>query len=444
MREKAYSDPETDTQVLRRSPARMVRTSTPGIYKRGSRYVVVFYDQTGKQRKRSARNLRDARTLKTLLQADVARGDYLADTRITFAEYAATWIANYDGRTARGIRPGTLNAYRDALGLDPNGQPNGRGAIAHLGPLRLAAVRATDIKAYAAHLAAKGRARNTIRIALAPVKAMLATAAEESLIRSNPAAGLRLGRLEGAPVAKPGRALTEEEVIKLLAELPTAYRPLIEFLVQTGLRVSEAQPLTKADVDLERRRVRITKRLYQGGLDAPKSRHGLREVSLTPAMADRLRKQLEAAPDDTLLFPSRRHGPIGRSTLHRVVRTAGERAGIEWAVGLHTLRHSAASIMWRRGVNREQIRRVLGHQSWDFTATNYVHLGEHDIPDGSIMSDLVAEQPEIGDDAASGISENRQNDHRDQSSDHDGTHGGSETAQYPADATRSFLARAQD
>jgi len=49
--------------------------------------------------------------------------------------------------------------------------------------------------------------------------------------------------------------------MKVLAEVPHGYRPLVEFLVQTGLRVSEAQPLVKADVDFERRRVRITKRL---------------------------------------------------------------------------------------------------------------------------------------------------------------------------------------
>ena len=98
----------------------------------------------------------------------------------------------------------------------------------------------------------------------------------------------------------------------------------------------------------------------------------------------------QTEPDDTLLFTREKGGPIDRSRLYRVVRTAGRRAGIEWTVGLHTLRHTAASIMWRRGVNREQIRRVLGHHSWDFTAFTYVHLGEHDIPDGSILGDLVA------------------------------------------------------
>ena len=66
--------------------------------------------------------------------------------------------------------------------------------------------------------------------------------------------------------------------------------------------------------------------------------------------------------------------PLDRTHLYRVVRAAGERAGIEWPVGLHAFRHSCASIMFRRGVSKEAIRRMLGHHSWDFTASTYVHL----------------------------------------------------------------------
>jgi integrase len=88
----------------------------------------------------------------------------------------------------------------------------------------------------------------------------------------NPATGLRLGRLEGAAPPRPGRALNEAEVISLLSKVPDPYRPLVELLVQTGLSVSEAQALTKEDVDFERRRIRITKRLYKPGLDSPSRR----------------------------------------------------------------------------------------------------------------------------------------------------------------------------
>jgi hypothetical protein len=46
--------------------------------------------------------------------------------------------------------------------------------------------------------------------------------------------------------------------------------------------------------------------------------------------------------------------------------------------------------MFRRGVPKEAIRRLLGHHSWDFTAGTYVHLEDDDLPDGSIVGDLNA------------------------------------------------------
>ena len=40
-----------------------MESATPGIYKRGSRYVVVFRAPYGRQRKRAARTLAEAREL---------------------------------------------------------------------------------------------------------------------------------------------------------------------------------------------------------------------------------------------------------------------------------------------------------------------------------------------------------------------------------------------
>ena len=212
---------------------------------------------------------------------------------------------------------------------------------------------------------------------------MLATAHEEGVIRANPAAGLRLGRTVAASPIKETHALNEE-VVQVLAEVPEHHRLLVEFLAQTGLRISEALALTKADIDFGRRRVSVSRRLYEGRLDAPKSRHGVRRVPLSPLLARRLWTLLAIEPDAAVVFTA------DRSRLYSVVRSAGERAGIEWPVGLHTFRHSCASIMFRRGVPKEAIRRLLGHHSWDFTAGTYVHLDDDDLPDGVVMDDLVA------------------------------------------------------
>ena len=50
--------------------------------------------------------------------------------------------------------------------------------------MRLAQVRALDVKAYAKQLADQGKALNTVRLHIAPVKAMLADAHEQGVIRS--------------------------------------------------------------------------------------------------------------------------------------------------------------------------------------------------------------------------------------------------------------------
>jgi hypothetical protein len=84
----------------------------PGIFKRGGRYIVVYRDPAGRQRKRFAPTLAAARDLKSTLRADVARGEYRQLSRVTFAEYAAEWVETYRGRTRRGVGEGTRSDYR--------------------------------------------------------------------------------------------------------------------------------------------------------------------------------------------------------------------------------------------------------------------------------------------------------------------------------------------
>src|SRR5437763_17203805 len=81
---------------------KLVKTGTPGVYKRGNRYCAVYTDPQGKQRKRAARTLAEARDLRAQLHADMVRGEYRAPSRVRFDEYARTWLDSYGGRTASG------------------------------------------------------------------------------------------------------------------------------------------------------------------------------------------------------------------------------------------------------------------------------------------------------------------------------------------------------
>jgi integrase len=325
---------------------------------------------------------------------------------VTFVEYAPTWIAGYAGRTSRGLRDQTKRDYARELGLDPDTleplEPV-RAAVKFFGRMRLTAIEPRDVKEYAAEVASRkvgdrGVKPNTVRLALAPVKALLATAVEEGLIRSNPAAGLRIAQATSAPAvedaeAEKAKALTEDELRALLATVPDESRLLVTLLAQAGLRISEALPLRWSDVDFGRRRLRVRRSLSRGQVGPPKSRYGRRDVPLTQGMAQALwnarkRPGVDAA-DGALIFPGVDGGYLDRGQVYRVVKAAAKTAGAPWA-GLHTLRHSCATILFRRGWNAVQVQRFLGHHSPAFTLAVYVHLLPDDLPEPTFFDEIAA------------------------------------------------------
>src|SRR5215212_586306 len=79
--------------------ARMEKTRSAGIYKRGVRYVF-SYRLNGKQRWESARTLTEAQGLKARRAADADRGELHERSRLTFREYAEEWSSATRGRAA--------------------------------------------------------------------------------------------------------------------------------------------------------------------------------------------------------------------------------------------------------------------------------------------------------------------------------------------------------
>src|SRR5262249_33200771 len=140
------------------------------------------------------------------------------------------------------------------------------------------------------------------------------------------------------------KALTEEQLVGLLAELPQEWRLFFEFLAHTGLRIGEAVALTWANIDLGKQRVGVRRRLYRGRFDAPKSKQGRRDVPLSPGLAPALWRSRGTAADDAPVFPSRDDTHLDPSNVAaRVLKPAARRAGVPW-VGFHTFRHTCATM----------------------------------------------------------------------------------------------------
>jgi hypothetical protein len=85
--------------------APMEKTRHAGIYKRGGRYVVVWWHK-GRQHKAAYKTLAEAREAKG--QRD--SGERQASSRADFEEYAREWLESYGGRTTRGVGARTCDS----------------------------------------------------------------------------------------------------------------------------------------------------------------------------------------------------------------------------------------------------------------------------------------------------------------------------------------------
>ncbi|MFN8224252.1 MAG: site-specific integrase [Gaiellales bacterium] len=360
---------------------KLERTTVPGIYKRGGTYVVVFRDPTGRQCKRHARTLTEARAVKAEVTTDVRRGEYRTQSNIRFRDHYGRWIDTYQGRTGRGFRENTRRRYRDALE---------QRALPSFGPMKLAEIEPQHIKQWLLHLAEQGLAPASIRNLFAPLRAMLADAAEDGLIRSNPAAGVRIPNT--AKHAEPkAKALTLEEVDRLRAQLTGTDLLLVDTLLMTGMRISELIGLNHGDVDYGACRIHVRRRAYKG-IDAPKSRNGTRQIPITQELTQRLwneRKTRPHAHDDDPLFASTSGERCDTANLYnRMLKPALRKARIPHG-GFHRLRHTCATHLIRNGATASQAQLWLGHHDPGFTARTYVHLDASDLPDPRLLSGLV-------------------------------------------------------
>jgi integrase len=120
----------------------------------------------------------------------------------------------------------------------------------------------------------------------AALSAMFATAVDDGLVQSNPVSGVRVpATSSGEPPERRAKALTRADLTALLAEFPSSWRLFFEFLVHTGLRISEGVALNWEHLDLgERPRVRIREQLYKGERKRLKSGNGRRDIPLSPGM----------------------------------------------------------------------------------------------------------------------------------------------------------------
>jgi integrase len=211
----------------------------------------------------------------------------------------------------------------------------------------------------------EGGARRTMRL----LKAILAYAVEEEELAENPAAKLRLGT-DGARDTAPdddAYARLWAALEQLRGESYTMQRScdIIRIIALTGARRSEIRNLRWRHVDLEQRRIVLSRSEHKAGRATNRSR-----IIALPDDAVAILAGYPRGEPDAFVFAGLKPGtPVA---LQRPWQRITKAANLPETITLHVLRHGVGTALAAAGLAAPQIAAQLGHTQWR-TSERYCH-----------------------------------------------------------------------
>ena len=333
-------------------------------------WIVDYMDQDGIRRLKTFKTKKEADAEETKIRHEVSQGTHTADSAsVTVAEAAERWIK---GREIDGVERSTLAQYRQHIDLHINPL---------VGDVKLSRLTTPRVNTFKETLL-ETRSRAMAGKVLQSFRSLIADAQGRGLVAQNVARGVtvKARSRDKAPVTIP----TKADIQTMLEKVSDRWRPLIVTAILTGMRSSELRGLTWADVDFDKRMIRVRQRADKYNvLGPPKSKTGRREIPMTPMVVNTLRKWKLACPkgEANLVFPTGR-GNVesnaniynrGMVPLERKCGFIGARA-TKPKYGLHALRHFYASWIIEQGFSPKKCQTLLGHSSIQMTFDTYGHL----------------------------------------------------------------------
>lgn len=219
----------------------------------------------------------------------------------------------------------------------------------------------------------------TIKNAHGVLSGCLNAAVLAGIIPANPAKGVRMPKDE-QDAQRERDIFTVDEWTRFLEHLPEHYKPLMIFLLGTGVRIGEATAIQVRDLDLDLSTVHIRRAWKQGPgnqvyLGSPKTRRSNRSILIGPSVVDTLRPLTKDKGAEDLLFTTVRGFRIDSDELLKAVwRPTLKAAGITKHLTTHSLRHTSASWQLMAGTPPQVVQHRLGHESLGTTSRVYAHL----------------------------------------------------------------------
>ena len=368
------------------------------IRKRGNSYLIVVsmgYDYSGNRinprqktvhppEELTPRQVKKWLNEQAVLFERACKDDPQPQKNLTLAQYTALWL--------RDIAPGKL--AKSTLHRDKQDTERFLPALGHY---KLTELRPEHFRNFYAELrkvirpdTKKPLSENTIESVHATLCSILSDAVEGGFLTHNPA--WCTYRYAGKKTEKKiADEETAQKIIAALEDESIKYETYFKLIIATGMRRSECCALQWQDIDWEQRSIHICRSAVKITGDEifvkePKTRSGDRYVYFSAQMESLLREyqkecryitetydQRQLTADDFLFRRQGAQLPMTPTTFTWRFKCILKKNGLPQELNVHSLRHTAASLMIAGGADVATVAGILGHSQPSTTLNICTH-----------------------------------------------------------------------
>jgi integrase len=320
------------------------------------------------------RTYKEAEKLLAVAMGDAARG-IVYDENQNVGKYMTRWLSDSAKHT---VKAPSYRAYESQI-RNHIGPALGKVKLSRLTPAHLQSLYAAKLR--------EGMKPASVRQIHSIMHKALEQAVRFNLIPTNPASKVDPPKVRQEEITP----LTAEQASKLLDVIRNErdrFEALYVLALTTGLRIGELLGLKWGDIDLDARRLRVSRQLQRSREEdliftEPKAA-SRRTVDLPARTVEALKRHRKrqaeetlkaggAYQDNDLVFAGDLGAPIGpEKVTQRSLKPLLKRARLP-EIRFHDLRHTFATLLLARGVHPTYVQRALGHASVKMTLDRYSH-----------------------------------------------------------------------
>ncbi|MGN0115136.1 MAG: tyrosine-type recombinase/integrase [Acutalibacteraceae bacterium] len=315
-------------------------------------------------------------------------GGNIDGSKVLFYEFADNWLESTVKNT---LKPSSYARKRATLENQ---------VYQKIGNIPISSLTHSDIQEMVNELNADGLSYSSVKKAYECVNGCLRAYRIQSGFLTNPCEGVTLPTNKARDVAnisyfnQTERELIEKEAIRRHGNGTYVYRLgyAIVALMYTGLRISELLALKWSDIDFDNNTLTVSKNAVQvktyaddGSTsyklitqNSTKTRSGYRVIPMTKKAREAFEAIQVLNGANEYAISTKNNKQVSPRNFNRMFHSILMQTGIakmeQDCCGVHTLRHTFASMLFQNGCDIKVVSEILGHSDTKITENIYIHV----------------------------------------------------------------------